>query len=74
MSNYYPNVPDNIKTTGSGQDSPANDDVAVIPLLNEPDYYMHEGGHGPLLSDYEVFIRLMKMHFFWFPLISMTLA
>jgi hypothetical protein len=34
------------------------------PVLNDIGYYMHEGGHGALPSDYDIFIRFIKMHFF----------
>jgi hypothetical protein len=36
---------------------------AGVPLLNDLGYFMHKGGHGALPSDYDVFIRFMKMHF-----------
>jgi hypothetical protein len=34
-----------------------------IPILNDLGYFMHAGGHGAMPSDYEIFIRFMKMHF-----------
>ena len=34
-----------------------------VPILNDLGYYMHAGGHGAMPSDYEIFIRFMKMHF-----------
>jgi hypothetical protein len=37
--------------------------VAGEPVLNDLGYFMHVGGHGALPSDYEIFIRFMKMHF-----------
>ena len=33
------------------------------PVLNDLGYFMHAGGHGTLPSDYEIFIRFIKMHF-----------
>ncbi len=36
---------------------------AGIPFLNDLGYYMHEGGHGVLPNDFDVFIRYMKKHF-----------
>ncbi len=33
------------------------------PILNDLGYFMHDGGHGALPADFEVFIRFMKMHF-----------
>jgi hypothetical protein len=33
------------------------------PVLNDLGYFMHKGGHGALPSDFEVFIKFMKMHF-----------
>jgi hypothetical protein len=38
--------------------------AAGVPMLNDLGYFMHAGGHGTLPSDYEIFIRFMKMHFF----------
>jgi len=37
--------------------------AAGEPILNDLGYFMHAGGHGALPSDYEIFIRFMKMHF-----------
>ena len=34
-----------------------------VPILNDLGYYMHAGGHGAMPSDYEIFIKFMKMHF-----------
>jgi hypothetical protein len=31
-------------------------------ILNDLGYYMHEGGHGTVPSDFDVFIRFIKMH------------
>lgn len=33
------------------------------PILNDLGYYMHEGGHGTLPTDYDIFIDFMKLHF-----------
>jgi len=33
-------------------------------VLNDLSYFMHDGGHGALPADYEIFIKFMKMHFF----------
>lgn len=35
-----------------------------VPLLNDLGYFMHAGGHGALPSDFDVFLKFMKMHFF----------
>jgi hypothetical protein len=32
------------------------------PLLNDLGYYMHDGGHGTIPSDYDVYIRFLRMH------------
>jgi hypothetical protein len=32
-------------------------------ILNDLGYFMHDGGHGALPSDYKIFIEFMKMHF-----------
>ncbi len=37
---------------------------AGVPLLNDLGYFMHEGGHGSMPGDFEIFIRFMKKHFF----------
>jgi hypothetical protein len=37
--------------------------AAGVPILNDLGYFMHAGGHGAMPSDYEVFIRFIKMHF-----------
>jgi len=37
---------------------------AGVPVLNDLGYYMHEGGHGSMPSDFPVFISFMKKHFF----------
>ncbi|MCX6261341.1 MAG: acetylxylan esterase [Bacteroidia bacterium] len=34
-----------------------------VPILNDLGYFMHSGGHGAMPSDYEIFIRFIKMHF-----------
>ena len=34
------------------------------PILNDLGYFMHAGDHGAMPSDYPVFIKFMKMHFF----------
>lgn len=31
-------------------------------LLHDLGYYMHEGGHGTVPSDYDVYVRFMEMH------------
>ena len=36
---------------------------AETPILKDIGYYMHEGGHGSLPSDNQVFIDFIKMHF-----------
>jgi len=37
--------------------------AAGVPVLNDLGYYMHEGGHGTLPDDFDVFITFMKKHF-----------
>lgn len=45
---------------GLGTDSmPA----ANVPILHDLGYYMHEGGHGTVPEDYDIFLKFMKMHF-----------
>lgn len=34
------------------------------PILNDLGYFMHSGGHGALPSDYDVFIKFIKMNLF----------
>lgn len=36
---------------------------AGIPILNDLGYYMHDGGHGTIPGDYEIFIDFMRKHF-----------
>ncbi len=36
--------------------------AAGVPLLNDLGYYMHEGGHGSLPADNDIFITFLKMH------------
>ena len=31
-------------------------------ILHDLGYYMHEGGHGTVASDYDVYIRFLRMH------------
>jgi hypothetical protein len=38
--------------------------AAGQPILNDLGYYMHDGGHGAMPTDYQVFIKFMKIHFF----------
>ncbi|MCX6333010.1 MAG: acetylxylan esterase [Bacteroidia bacterium] len=38
--------------------------AAGTPILYDLGYYMHAGGHGSMPTDYPVFIKFMKMHFF----------
>ena len=33
------------------------------PILHDLAYYMHDGGHGTVPSDFDVYIRFMNMHF-----------
>lgn len=34
-----------------------------VPILNDLGYFMHAGGHGALPSDFDIFLKFMKMHF-----------
>jgi len=36
--------------------------AAGEPLLHDLSYYMHDGGHGTIPSDFDIYIRFMKMH------------
>ena len=33
------------------------------PILNDLGYYMHEGGHGTIPGDYDIYVTFMKKHF-----------
>lgn len=33
------------------------------PILNTIGYYMHRGGHGPLISDWDIYLEFLKKHF-----------
>ncbi len=35
---------------------------ARTPILHTLGYYMHDGGHGTLPSDWEIFFRFLRMH------------
>jgi len=37
--------------------------AAGVPILHDLGYFMHEGGHGALPGDYDIFLNFMKMHF-----------
>lgn len=32
------------------------------PILHDLSYYMHDGGHGMVPSDWEIYLRFLKMH------------
>jgi hypothetical protein len=32
------------------------------PILHDVGYYMHDGGHGTVPSDYEIYIKFIEMH------------
>jgi hypothetical protein len=36
--------------------------AARTPILHTLGYYMHDGGHGTLPSDWEIFFRFLRMH------------
>jgi hypothetical protein len=36
--------------------------LAGQPILHAIGYYMHEGGHGTLPGDWQVFLQFMDMH------------
>lgn len=36
--------------------------AAGEPILHDLGYYMHDGGHGTVPGDYDVYIQFMKMH------------
>jgi hypothetical protein len=36
--------------------------AAGQPILHTLGYYMHEGGHGTLPADWNVFLKFMDMH------------
>jgi hypothetical protein len=36
--------------------------AAKQPILHDLAYYMHEGGHGMVPSDWDIYIRFLKMH------------
>ena len=33
------------------------------PILHDLGYLMHDGGHGTVPSDFDVYIKFMDMHF-----------
>lgn len=36
---------------------------AENPILNTLGYYMHKGGHGPIPSDWEIYVQFIEKHF-----------
>ncbi len=36
---------------------------AETPIMNTLGYYMHKGGHGPIPSDWEIYVQFMEKHF-----------
>lgn len=36
--------------------------AAKIPILHDIGYYMHEGGHGMVPSDWDIYLQFLKMH------------
>ena len=37
--------------------------AAGEPILHDTGYFMHDGGHGTVPADYDVYINFMKLHF-----------
>ena len=37
--------------------------TAGTPVLHDLGYFMHDGGHGTLHADFDIFIDFIKMHF-----------
>ena len=36
--------------------------AAKVPILHDLAYYMHEGGHGMVPTDWDIYIEFLKMH------------
>jgi hypothetical protein len=36
--------------------------VAKEPVLHDIGYYMHDGGHGMIPSDWDIYVQFLKMH------------
>ncbi len=36
--------------------------AAQTPILHDLAYYMHDGGHGMVPTDWDIYIQFMKMH------------
>ncbi len=36
--------------------------AAKVPILHDIGYYMHDGGHGMVPSDWDIYIEFLKMH------------
>src|SRR5271168_4302291 len=47
-----------------GKDGPDTDTwpAAKQPILHDLGYYMHDGGHGMVASDWDIYIDFLKMH------------
>ena len=37
--------------------------AAGEPILHDIGYYMHDGGHGTVPGDYDIYVKFMQMHF-----------
>jgi len=37
--------------------------AAGVPILHTMGYLMHNGGHGMVQADWDVFVQFLKMHF-----------
>jgi len=35
---------------------------AKQPILHDLAYYMHDGGHGMVPSDWDIYVEFLKMH------------
>jgi hypothetical protein len=36
--------------------------AAKEPILHDLGYYMHDGGHGMVASDWEIYLQFLKSH------------
>jgi len=37
--------------------------AAGVPILHDIGYYMHNGGHGTMPADWDIFLKFIDMHF-----------
>ena len=53
------------RCTNCWEKDPLDTDVwpaAKTPILHDLGYYMHDGGHGMVPTDWDIYVEFLKMH------------